>query len=531
MELSILIIFSLLFLIFFLVMLGNKVRISQPIILVLGGLLIGLVPGIPFISIGPELIFTIFLPPILFDAAWYTSWNDFWRNKNQILLLAFGLVFFTSAIVALVSSSLIPGFTLALGFLLGGIISPPDAVAAVSVLRDIPMPKKLVAILEGESLLNDASSLIVFSFALTAVLSGGFSMQDAIGDFFMVVVMGSLIGLAIAVIISLLLRYLPTTKQIDTAIMLMAPYMMFLAAEHFHFSGVLAVVFGGLYLSHNSHEILNHASRFQSASVWDSFIFILNGLVFILIGLQLPVIVQNFSYTTLGEAILYGLLISVVAIVVRMLWIFFASYLRSRFQKNKNLKNHFWKTSLVLGWSGMRGVVSLAAALNIPIYLYNGEAFPKRNLILFITFVVILFTLLLQGFTLPFLVKKLKLETEDEVIPEHDQKDTINIRLSNLALLSLNTDHAAELRNNQYLQRLKKLLEARLDSSLHKLSVTTVSINDKKHLDIYYDVYRQIINLQRQELASLRRDNVYLDEKIREALDALDLEEMRMNSS
>lgn len=258
---------SLLFAVMLLVMAGERLRISYPIFLVLGGLLISQVPGVPVIEINPDLVFLIFLPPILYSAAWYTSWHDFWKWKRPIGLLAFGLVIITSIVVAYVSSSLIPGFTLAAGFLLGGIISPPDAVAATSVLRGMSIPKRAITILEGESLINDASSLIVFRFALVAMVTGKFAMQDAVVDFFLMAFMGVGIGLAIAVLTFYLHRLLPTPPTIDITMTLLTPYVMYIVAEHYHFSGVLAVVSGGLFLSYRSHKFLNYKSRLAAWGV------------------------------------------------------------------------------------------------------------------------------------------------------------------------------------------------------------------------------------------------------------------------
>lgn len=250
----------LLFAVFLLVMLARKIKVAYPIFLVIAGLGIGFIPGVPTLHFDPEMIFLIFLPPLLYEAAWYTSWNDFWKWKRPIALLAFGLVFFTSAIVAYASSSIIPGFTLALGFLLGGIVSPPDAVAAATVFKGMSVPKRLLTILEGESLVNDASSLIVFKFALAAVITGTFSMQEATSQFFLVAGMGIVIGLAGAHIMYVIHRFLPTTPPIDAALTVMTPYMLFLAAEQFHFSGVMAVVSGGLFMSYRSHEVFQTGS-------------------------------------------------------------------------------------------------------------------------------------------------------------------------------------------------------------------------------------------------------------------------------
>ena len=217
---NLLLILALLFSVFMMVMLANKMKVAYPIFLVTAGLLISLLPGIPEIELDPELVFLIFLPPLLYEAAWYTSWNDFWKWKRPIALLAFGLVFATSLIVAYLSQALIPGFTLALGFLLGGIVSPPDAVAATSVLKGLPIPKRILSILEGESLVNDASSLIVFRFALAAVITGGFSFNQAVGQFFLVAGMGVVVGLAGAGVMYLIHRFLPTTSAIDAALII-----------------------------------------------------------------------------------------------------------------------------------------------------------------------------------------------------------------------------------------------------------------------------------------------------------------------
>ncbi|MFC7668041.1 cation:proton antiporter [Hymenobacter humi] len=352
-----LLILGLLFVVFLLVMLGQKLRISYPIFLVLGGLVLSFMPGLPRIAIEPELIFLIFLPPLLYEAAWYTSWRDFWRWRRAIGLLAFGLVFFTSVIVAYVSRAMIPGFTLGLGFLLGGIISPPDAVAATSVLKGIKVPKRVLAILGGESLLNDASSLIVFRFALATVLSGAFVWQQAVTSFLLASSMGLVVGVGVAYGFYLIHKYLPTTPSINTGLTLIAPYVMYLVAEEFHFSGVLAVVSGGLLMSFLSHAVFDANTRLQTNSVWASLSFVLNGLVFILIGLQLPIAVEGLGNYSLQQAITYGLIISAMVILIRLLWIFPAAFLPRMFSRTvrSNEPSPGWQGPLVLGWAGMRG--------------------------------------------------------------------------------------------------------------------------------------------------------------------------------
>ena len=351
-----------------LVMLAQKLRVAYPIILVLGGLLLSFTRSFSTITIEPDLVFFIFLPPLLYEAAWQTSWKEFWRWRRVIMSFAFPIVILTSAVVAVVSRAVIPGFTWALGFLLGGIVSPPDAISATTIMRNVRVPKTIVSIAEGESLLNDASSLIVFRFALAAVITGQFVLKEAATSFVVVVVMGSLIGLAIGLIVYAIHRYLPTTSSIDIVLSFVTPYCMYYAAEHFDYSGVLAVVSGGLLLSHKRQTMLNHLSRIQGANVWSTVGFVLNGLVFLLIGLQLPAIVSQLDSVSLSTAIGYGLLISVTLMITRLICTLGASLFTrfmSRFITVAN-DNPGWRGPVILGWAGMRGVVSLAAACLFP---------------------------------------------------------------------------------------------------------------------------------------------------------------------
>ena len=319
--------------------------------------------------------------------------------RRPIGLLAFGLVLLTAVAVAYFSNWLIPDFPLALGFLLGGIVSPPDAIAATSVLANVKVSRQVTTILEGESLVNDASSLIVYRFALAALFTGKFVFWKAGMDFLTVIFLGTLIGLAIAHIVYAIHRWLPTTPSIDTGITFISPYLMYIVAEHFHYSGVLAVVSGGLFLSYRSQDIFDYGSRLTTASVWNVVVFLLNGIVFILIGLQLPGVIRGLGEYSLRAAIGYGVAISLVAIVVRLIWVYPGAYLprliSQRVRRRETRPPS--KQVFILGWSGMRGVVSLAAALAIPIALPGGEGLPHRNLILCITFIVILITLVFQG--------------------------------------------------------------------------------------------------------------------------------------
>lgn len=523
----------LLFAVFMLIMLAQKLKISYPIFLVLAGLGISIIPGIPLVETEPELIFVIFLPPLLYEAAWYTSWNDFLKWSRPIGMLAFGLVFLTSIIVAYVSNSMIPGFTLALGFLLGGIISPPDAVAASSVLKNVSVPRRIIVILEGESLINDASSLIVFRFALAAVISSQFSFREAVGQFFLVSVMGILIGVAIGKIMYYVHRYLPTTPSIDAALTLMTPYFMYMAAEHFHFSGVMAVVSGGLFLSYNSHEILSQNSRIQATSLWSTVVFVLNGLVFILIGLELPVIIKDLGDYSIVEAIGYGIVISLIAIIIRLLYTFPIAYVPLWFGNTarKDPANPPWKGPVVVGWAGMRGVVSLASALSVPLFLSPGVPFPHRSLILFITFIVILSTLVFQGLTLPLIIKWVKMKDIDDFPPEEEQEAAIHLHLMRAALKELNEKFPLEISENELVGFLKNQLENDISLVNQRLESLECDATEKEEIELYNSIRIQLFTVQRRKLIALRNENLFSDEELRKHERQLDFEEAKIKLS
>ena len=519
--------------VFLLILLARRLKIAYPIFLVLAGLIISNIPGLPVIDIKPDLIFLIFLPPLLYEAAWWTSWNDFWKWKRPISLLAFGLVFCTSSIVAYTVSSFIPGFTLATGFLLGGIISPPDAIAATSVLKTIRVPKRIITILEGESLVNDASSLTVLRFALAAAVAGQFSFHEASVSFITATVMGILVGLAVAHVFYLIHRFLPTTASIDSAFSLISPYLMYLAAEEFHFSGVMAVVSGGLFLSYRSHEIFTDGqSRLQTINVWSTISIILNGLVFILIGLELPAIVAGLEGYSLTEACWYGLLVSGLVIIIRMAWIYPATFIpRWLFKSLRITEPHpGWKGPFIIGWAGMRGVVSLAAALSIPLTLDNGQPLPERNLIIFITFVVILVTLVFQGLTLPFIIKALKTEEIDPYMPMEIQEAEIRIRLLKTAINLLEHEHKAELENNSLLCALKAEFESNLAHNSQKLVCMECVENGQRELVVYRRVIKDIYNAQRKELYQLRKEKTFSDDAIRKEEMQVDISEIRITT-
>ncbi|MFC5410306.1 Na+/H+ antiporter [Larkinella bovis] len=502
--------------------LGQRLRIPTPIFLVIGGLLVSLIPGVPLLTIEPDLIFLVFLPPLLYEAAWYMSWRELWRWRRIVLVMAFGLVVLTATAVAYASYAFIPGFTLAFGYLLGGIISPPDAVAASSVLKDINAPKSMTSILEGESLINDASSLIVFRFAMGTIISGTFVWQDVALNFVLVTVMGAFIGLAVAGFFYVIHRWVPMQPRISILLTFLAPYIMYLAAEEFHYSGVIAVVAGGLFLSNHSHALLNHTERVQGLSMWGTVIFIINGLVFVLIGLELSVVVDGLKGYSLSDAILYGLLISAVVIVVRMVFSLVSSVFTNVAGRyiTVAVRNVGWRGPIVVGWAGMRGVVSLAAALAIPLTLPDGNAFPHRALILFITFVVILVTLVFQGLTLPLVIRWAHPKELFPRLPTAKQEAMIQRQLREAALRELQQRYDGQLATNTLLTSLKNRLESDLEVNQY-----LASDRDGPVLTRYNEALVHLHLAKRQELERLRKQEEFDDEVIRKVETLLDLEE------
>lgn len=441
---------------------------------------------------------------------------------------AFPIVIITSCVVAFASTTLIPGFTLALGFLLGGIVSPPDAISATTIMRQVKAPKILVSVVEGESLLNDASALIVFRFALAAVLTGQFHFGGAVGSFFLVILMGTLIGLMIGFIFYAIYRWLPTTPSIQIVLSFLAPYCMYYFAERFHFSGVLAVVAGGLLLSSKRHIMLSYQGRVQGANVWSTIGFILNGVVFMLIGLELPAITSAVEEVSLGQAIWYGLVISVVLIVTRICCTLGASLftrVAARFITVAD-RNPGWKIPLVFGWAGMRGVVSLAAALSIPVLIQQGQPFPYRNLILTITFIVILVTLVFQGLTLPWLIRRMNIGDNGAGAREQEQELTIRKAIAETSLKFLEQAHGDDLQLNEHVKNLSAKL--RTDLSVFEQDMQSFNNESRDLMVQYHEIYLALLDEQRKALHKLNRKEEYDEELIRKYLSIVDLEETKL---
>jgi CPA1 family monovalent cation:H+ antiporter len=501
--------------------LTDKVKIPYPILLVLAGISIGLFPGLPHVDLDPEVVFLVFLPPILYQAAWTTSWPDFKAAKRPITLLAIGCVIFTTCLVAVVAHQFIPEFSWAEAFVLGAIISPPDAVAATAATKGAGLPKRVVTILEGESLVNDATGLIAYRYAIAAISTGVFNIWNAGAQFLVVATGGIALGLFIGWLFTWVHRITPDNPTTDTTLTFLTPYIAYLAGEELHVSGVLSVVTAGLFLSWNSSAIFSHQTRLQATGTWDTVIFILNGLIFILIGLQLPYIMGSFEYTSLRKIITYGGIVSLAAIIGRILWVYPGAYIP---RISKKVRKAEPGTNLrlvtIIAWSGMRGVVSLAAALALPFTMAGGETFENRELIIFLTFCVIFSTLVLQGLTLRPLIQWLGIKTDDK-----ERLHELNVRLKLAsAIIEHIEEHYSLGLSDEVLNQIKTKYEIRVQriSKDQRERLNDAEINE------FHRIQGELLKKERQIVLQLRNEGKMSDEVMRRIEYELDLEETRL---
>lgn len=399
--------------------LARRVGMAYPIAFVLAGIALAMVPGFPAFQIPPDMILLLFLPPLLAEAAYFTSIRDFKRNLLPILQLAIGLVICTCVVTAYTLDWLIPGIGLAAGFVLGAIISPPDAVAAISVTRSVKVPQRVMSVLEGESLINDATGLVLYKFAVAAVVTGAFSLAQVSLHFLWMIVTGPLIGWFIAWVF---MKLFSRIKELSVEIIgtFMVAYISYLVAEEIHSSGVLAVVAGGLTVGWFGPRTFSPTFRIPANAVWKMVAFLLNGMVFLLIGLYFPGLLMRLRGYSPGELLWLATAVSVVVMLTRLAWVFGLAYgTRFLFPSLRRTDPYpDWQNVFVVAWTGMRGVVSLATALALPLYAVGEAPFPHRDLIIFLAFSVILFTLVLQGLLLPVIVRRISLTYEGQVVYE-----------------------------------------------------------------------------------------------------------------
>jgi Na+/H+ antiporter len=397
---------------------ADKIRIPYPVLLIVAGIGIGFIPGLPDVELNPDIVFLIFLPPLLFDAAFNISFNDFKANINTIGTLSITLVFITASGIAVAAHYLIPGMTWPLSFVLGAILSATDAVAAMGVTKGLGLPHSTITILEGESLVNDASALVAYSFAVAAVTGTAFVLWKAGLQFVILMGGGVLIGFIMGKLLAFIIKRVHNNSLATISFTLLAPFVTYLIAEDVHVSGVIAVVILGLGIARFSHIVFPEPLKQQSKAIWDIIIFLLNGLIFILIGLQLPYVIRDITTSEVLPYIGDAFIITITALILRTARVFMQKVnLQRAFKKGGKISENALldlKSSVIISWSGMRGIVSLAIAIGLPVTLADGSPFPERENIIFVSVVVVLMTLIGQGLSLPWIVRWLNVKAEQK---------------------------------------------------------------------------------------------------------------------
>ena len=495
-------------------------RIPYPILLVLGGLVIGVVPGMPEFELPPELVFFGVLPPLLYGAAFFTSLRDLRASARPIGLLAIGLVVATTIGVAVVAHEFVDGLSWGSAFVLGAIVSPTDPLAATSIARRLGVPRKLVTIVEGESLVNDGTGLVAYRVAVAAVLTGTFSEWHTAGLFVVSACGGVAVGLAVGWIVRAVRRRLDNPPA-EITLSLLTGYLAFLPADLMGVSGVLAAVTAGVYLGWHTPELTSSRTRLQGVAVWEIVQYLLNALLFVLIGLQLPVVMDALDDVSAARLLAYAMLVSLTVIAVRFAWVF--AVLNLPKWVAGRMSN--WRGATFLSWTGMRGAVSLAAALALPLETDAGAPFPGRELILFLTFAVILATLVGQGLTLPLVIRALRLE-DDGLEDREDAKARIHAAEAALArleeLLEENwvREDTAERVRGLYRFRTNRFT-ARLDDG----DDGSIEIRSQD----YQRLRRELLDAERRALVDLRRSGAISNDVWLRVGRDLDLEDQRLD--
>jgi len=495
-------------------------KFPYPIALVAGGAVLGLIPNLPQYAFDPQLILVAVLPPILYQAALLTSWTDFKAHIRPIGLLAIGLVAVTTLAVGATLKLMVPDIPWAAAFVLGAIVSPPDAVAATAILSRLNMPRRIVTILEGESLVNDASGLVLYKFAVAAVLTGAFSLVDAAAQFALVSAGGIAVGVVLA------FAYIAIHKRlgdpfIEVLTVLTIPFAAYLAAEAVHVSGVLAVVAAGLVRGRYAPEIVSAEMRIMARSVWNLLVFLLNSLVFMLIGLQMQGVVRNLGQFPPALLAAITIAVTAVAVAVRFAWVFPVAYLPRALSGNLREQTPRPNQSelIIMSWCGMRGIVSLVAALALPLTLPGGAPFPYRDLIVFVTFVVIAATLVGQGLTLTPLIQRLKVGSNWSL---HDEQLRVRAAMSSAALAAIDQVLVTEAVPPDWAQNLKAEIADRIALAASEGTELT------PRMELVNRLRHAAIKAERLELLRLWRSNEIGDEVMHHLMELLDYEQAHL---
>ena len=507
-----------------LVTIARRLGIAYPIFLVIGGLALGLVPGTPHVEVDPDLIFLFILPPLLYVAAFFTPLRSLRANLGIIGSLAVGLVVVTALSVAAVVHALLPGIPWAVAIALGAIVAPPDAIAAAAITSRLAVPRRIVSVLEGESLLNDATALTIYGIAIAVAVGGSFRASAGVGTFAGAMLGGAAIGLAVGWIIAKVRARIEDTP-VEVTISLLTPYAAFLPAQGFAASGVIATVVAGLYLGRRGSRIMGPDARLTGRAVWETITFLLNGMVFIITGLEVPFLLRSIEPATAIRLVGIGLVVSLVLFVVRALWIF-PSELVAPLVHGEPRPPRFLAHSLVLSWAGMRGVVSLAAALALPLTLPGGAPFPAREALVIVTVTVIVFTLLGQGLSLPWLIRRLRLETDPEL---REEEGRARQQLVESATRRIDELYAVWPGHRPLLDRLRETYAHRSEHVERQRDASGSGEEDREIIE-HREIQRTVIDSEREALLRLRAEGAIDDDVLRALERELDLDERRIDS-
>jgi Na+/H+ antiporter len=503
---------------------AELIRIPYPIPLVLGGLALGFVPGMPRIELPPDIVLVAVLPPLLYGAAFFSPLRELRANARPIVLLAIGLVLTTTVAVAAVAHAAIPGLGWPTAFVLGALVSPTDPTAATAIAERLGLPRRLVALVEGESLVNDGTALVAYRFAVAAVVTGSFSLATASGRFVLNIAGGIAVGLAVGFVIREVRRRLDN-PPVEITISILSGYFAYLPAEAIGVSGVLSAVTVGIYMGWHTPELTTAQTRLQGVAVWEILFFLLNAFLFTIIGLQLPVILDGLAGYSTATLVWYAALIATTVVAARFAWIFATTRLPRLVGRHRGEPQGPWQPSVVLAWSGMRGAVSLAAALALPLTTDAGTHFPNRELIVFLTFAVILATVVVQGLTLPKLISLLDLEDDSRLEAKEDTKARIHAADAALARLEELVDE--EWVREDTAERLRGLYGYRRSRFQARFDGDDDGGIEQRSTD-YQRLLRELIQAERAAVRALRRERRISDEVMRRVERDLDLEEARL---
>jgi CPA1 family monovalent cation:H+ antiporter len=500
-------------------------RVPYPIMLVVGGAVIGFLPGIPEVELDPRLILVIVLPPLLYAAAFFSSLRDLRDNLRPISLLAIGLVIATTVGVAVVAHAVIDGMTWEAAFVLGAVVSPTDPVAATAIASRVGAPRRFVTIVEGESLVNDATALIAYKFAVAAAVTGSFSLANAGGRFVVNAVVGVAIGLAVGWIVAQVRRTIDDAPT-EIAISLVTPYFAYLPAEALGVSSVLAAVTTGIFLGWRSPQLITPTTRVQAFAVWGIVQFVLNAALFVLVGLQLPNVLDGISGLPTERIVLYAAVISLAVVVIRYLWVYPATYLPPLLSRRIRERDPApsWRYPAIVAWTGMRGAVSLAAALAIPPAIDSGGPFPQRDLIIFLTYAVIFVTLVVQGLTLPAALKMLGVE-DDGTLEQRESK--ARLLAARAAMERIDELLDEEWVREDTAERVRRMYEFRVRRFSARFDEDDDGAIDARSYD-YQRLVRELLEAQRGAIIRLRNEGRINDEIMHRIERDLDLEDIRL---